>query len=245
MQFQEMFPNCEITSLQFAYDVQKLENIYQDLGKAKSALAYCEHKRESGVLDNSNSSPERRKPKICSCWCCCKGLPDVDFYEEMLRQRSEDFNRQKDVALQQPVGTVFISFKTNQMAKEVHDKFNRRIFSMWKPKLLKSSMDNYLRTKKWNVDYAPEEEDIYWETLSNTKGAKGYYYYKVKYVLVNIGLLLFLLFLSTPSKYKSFIIYTNYIREPIILLFLVDKLTLNNLFIFHRNSGGAKPTAKN
>ena len=214
MQLQEMFPNSEITSLQFAYDVKKLENVYRDLSKAKSALAYCVQKRKSGLLKNSDTPSGTQKAKSCSCWCCCKGLPDVDFYEEMLRQLSEEFSQQREVALQQPVGTVFISFKTSQMAKEIHDRFNRRIFSFWKPKLLKSSMDKYLKTKKWNVDYAPEEKDIYWETLGDTKGAKGYYYYKVKYVLVNIALLVFLLFLSTPSKYH--LLECNHTKPSVI-----------------------------
>ena len=90
------------------------------------------------------------------------------------------------------------------MAKDVYDRFNRGTFSLWKPKLAKSSLDIYLRTKKWDVAYAPEVEDIYWETLGNTKGAKGYYFYKLKYILVNLGLLLFLLFLSTPCKSSNF-----------------------------------------
>ena len=117
-----------------------------------------------------------------------------------MKKLSEDFKQQKEIALEKPNGTLFISFKTNQMAKDVHDRFNRGTFSLWKPKLAKSSLDIYLRTKKWDVAYAPEVEDIYWETLGNTKGAKGYYFYKLKYVLVNLGLLLFLLFLSTPCK---------------------------------------------
>jgi hypothetical protein len=83
------------------------------------------------------------------------------------------------------------------MATVVHDQFERSK----KPKLPKSAIDLYLRTKHWKVQFAPEVEDVYWERLGNREGTKGYYFYKAKYILVNFALLLFLLFLSTPCKY--------------------------------------------
>ena len=146
-------------------------------------------------------SLDRSSHKRCSCWCCCKDSPNLEFYEEKVKLLSEKFEVQRKAALQQPVGTVFVTFKTHQMTNDVHKRFNRGTFALWKPKLQKSTLDKYLRTKKWNVVHAPEEEDIYWETLGETKGAKGYYYYKIKYAVVNIGLLIFLLFLSTPRTY--------------------------------------------
>ena len=129
-----------------------------------------------------------------------------------MKTLKDDFNQQKEAAIQKPNGTLFISFKTNQMAKDVHDRFNRGTFSLWKPTLTKSTLDVYLRVKKWDVAYAPEKEDIYWETLGSTKGAKGYYLYKLKYVVVNLGLLLFFLFVSTPCKWLAFMIRLSIVR---------------------------------
>ena len=185
--------------LQFAYNVKKLQSIHQDLSKEKCALEYCVQQRKGNL--QGDTPIESRTNKRCSCWCCCKNPPDVEFYEEKVKQLSDEFEKQKEIALQKPIGTVFISFKTSLMAKDVHDQFNRGTFALWKPKLQKSAMDMYLRTKKWNVEFAPEPEDVYWETLGNTKGARGYHFYKLKYVIVNFGLLLLLLFLSTPCKY--------------------------------------------
>ena len=218
---QETFPQHEVTSIQFAYDVKKLQATHLELGKAKSALQYCKNKQRGDMGDLSDTFQEVQKHKRpCSCWCCCKRAPGVEFYEEKIKQLSQEFNRQKEISLQRPVGTVFISFKTNQMAKDVYDKFNRGAFSLWKPKRLKSTMDKYLRIKKWNVLYAPEEEDIYWETLSNSKGARGYYYYKLKYFVVNLALLTFLLFLTTPCKCN--------IKIKLSIQFIVIILRLGN-----------------
>ena len=124
------------------------------------------------------------------------------------------------------------------MAKDVYDRFNRGAFSLWKPKRLKSTMDKYLRIKKWNVLYAPEEEDIYWETLSNSKGARGYYYYKLKYFVVNLALLTFLLFLTTPCKCN--------IKIKLSIQFIVRRQHYKSSLNFHFLifSGGANSFAK-
>ena len=167
------------------------------MSKAKSALAYCVQKRKEIQHSDLDTSGEIGTHWRCSCWCCCKNPPDVEFYEEKVTQLTKEFTQEKVISLQKPVGTIFISFKTCQMATEVHDQFK----GFKKPKLPKSAMDLSLRTKYWKVKFAPEVEDVYWESLGNRTGAKGYYFYKAKYILVNIALLLFLLFLSTPCKY--------------------------------------------
>ena len=212
--------------MQFAYDVKKIQETYEKLSKAKSAVKYYQQKHKGESNESSNEPPEETdsdRKALCSSWCYCnQNKYGLAFYEEKVKKLKEDFNQQKEIALQKPNGTLFISFKTNQMAKDVHDSFNRGTFSLFKPKLTKSTLDIYLRIKKWNVEYAPETEDIYWETLGNTKGARGYYFYKFKYVFVNLGLLLFFLFVSTPRKYLFSI---NYIYG--IIIFPFQLLTYN------------------
>ena len=202
--FQETFPDHEILGIQFAYDVQKLQDTYEKLRKAKSAIEYYQQKQIGGSNQDSNDLTETRtlgKKGLCSTWCYCnESNYGTEFCEEKVKKLKEDFNQQKEFALQKPNGTLFITFKTNQMAKDVHDRFNRGTFSLWKPKRIESTLDIYLRIEKWDVAYAPEKDDIYWETLGSTKGARGYNLYRLKYLLVNLGLLLFFLFVSTPCK---------------------------------------------
>ena len=192
-----MFTACELTHLHFAYDVKKLEDLYQELCKAKSALAYSTEKRKTYL---QRSPSDSHNEVTCSCWCCCKNKYNAQFYQDLVVKLSDEFQKEKEKALKKPIGTAFITFKTYQMAKKVHDTFHKRPLALWTHKLPSSKKDKTLKSRKWEVQYAPEVDDIYWDALCDVKGALGYYLYNVKYVLVNIAVLLFLLFLSTPRK---------------------------------------------
>ncbi|KAI3387801.1 hypothetical protein SNEBB_009687 [Seison nebaliae] len=51
-----------------------------------------------------------------------------------------------------------------------------------------------LKTTQWIVDYAPSPKNIKWENLSN-----AYYSWWIRFILLNIGIFLIMIFLTTPS----------------------------------------------
>ena len=187
-----------VSDLRFAYNVEKLEQVYQELRQAKSAYKYC--------VRNSELHPDRHidvYPKQCSryctCICCCyyDRRDGISFYEEETERLTAEFESEKEKALDSPLGIAFITFETHQMAKDVYDVFHDYISVCFKPKLPKTKLTKDIQPEEWRVTYAPQPDDIYWTRLNSPRR-----YFVIKYILVNIALFLFLLFLSTPGKLK-------------------------------------------
>lgn len=126
--FDEAFPNCEVTDLHFAYDVEKAQDLYEDLEAALDAKRYCDehashHKPEIELYDV-------RCSRYCYCFCCCCSTKVVgrDFYKDKVNRLEMEFDAERDNALSNPLGMMFVTFKTVNMAKEVYDAFRKPFF---------------------------------------------------------------------------------------------------------------------
>ena len=187
--------------IKFAYNVKKLEVVNQNLSEVKSALSYCIRK---GKLDGDVPTypPIDVYPKHCSrycpcfCFCCANKLDGMEFYGEEKQKLIEELEKEKKEALKNPLGIAFVTLKSYQMAKDVHDSFKNTMFTCWKARAPKSSLSSILKPQNWNVSYAPVPDDIYWENLGSSR------FWWIKYLAANTALLVFLLFLSTPSNTK-------------------------------------------
>ena len=184
-----------MTDLRFAYNVEALEKTYKKLKETKSSHAYCIKNAECDRNQHIDVYPTPCS-RYCPCICCLfyDRQDGLSFYGEELKRLMEEFDREKDVALNTPIGIAFITFKTHQMAKNIYDTFNDSPFPCYKPQLPKASeIDN---PKAWKVRYAPSPDDIYWTELGSSRR-----FLMAKYIVVNAALFIFLLFLSTPGSY--------------------------------------------
>ena len=121
-------------------------------------------------------------------------MDGLEFYGEEKQKLLQDFETEKAVALKDPHGIAFVTFKSYQMARDIHDAFRTSIFTCWKARPPKSGLASLLKPENWYVSYAPVPEDIYWENLGSSR------FFWIKYIAVNVMLFFFLLFLSTPAE---------------------------------------------
>ena len=65
--------------------------------------------------------------RCCSCFCCCcvNKLEASDFYNDEVTRLTQEFDKERDNALKTPLGIVFVTFKSVNMAKDVYDAFRR------------------------------------------------------------------------------------------------------------------------
>ena len=190
----------EVAEIKFAYNVKKLEDVNQQIDKVKSALNYCFRR---GQL-NSNEVPTYPQMDVdprnctrfcgCFCFCCSNKLDAIEYYGEEKQKLLDEFETEKNEALKNPLGIAFVTLKTYQMSKDVHDDFKKTIFTCWKARLPQTSLSGILKPENWNVSYAPVPEDIYWENLGSSR------FWWIKYLAANTALFIFLLIISTPSK---------------------------------------------
>ena len=187
--------------------MEALEKIYIALREAKSAFNYC--------IQASESHPDKHidvyaKPcsRFCTCICCClyDRQDGLSFYEKEMEKLKEEFDKEKEKALASPIGKAFITFETHQMAKTVYDVFNGSSILCFKSRPPKSTFSAEMDDpSNWNIRYAPPPDDMYWTALSGSRK-----YLLIKYLLVNTALLVIVLFLSTPGKYKCLSAYIQY-----------------------------------
>ena len=67
--FQEAYPDIKIQKIDFAFDVLKLQNIYNELRDARMALRYCQ---KHNILEKEDFHVYRPQcSRFCGCFCCC------------------------------------------------------------------------------------------------------------------------------------------------------------------------------
>ena len=187
-----------ISDVRFAYDVEELDSIYNNLRTAKSALNYC-LKKDKSSRDGGIDVYPKSCSRFCTCICCCfyDRQDGLSFYKKEVESLKEKFETEKEKALSKALGMAFITFETHQMAKSVHDQFNSFSLFGYKPTIPKTNIfvENEDNPKYWNVRYAPPPDDIYWTQLEGSRKI-----FIAKYILVNVVLFLVVLFLSTPGN---------------------------------------------
>ena len=180
--------------------MKKLELVNEQINETKSALNYC---IKRGQLNNDDvpTYPQMNvDPRHCTrffgCFCCCcsNKLDAMEYYGDEKQRLLDEFEKEKTEALKNPLGIAFVTLKTYQMSKDIHDEFKKTIFTCWKARVPPSSLSSILKPENWNVSYAPVPEDIYWENLGSSR------FWWIKYMAANTALFIFLLFLSTPSN---------------------------------------------
>lgn len=200
--FTEAFKDIKVKEVRFAYDVEKLKAIHDDLVEVRLAKEYCERNQELGR--NPITMYPVQCSRCCSCFCCCcvKAENGLEHYTSEETRLITAFDKEKESSLRTPLGIVFVTFESVNMSKQVFDAHRQGFFSWnWEPP--HSSLSSILKPKQWKVTYAPTPDDIYWENLSVERR-----YLLLKKIIINIGLFIITFFLTTPEYLVS---QTDYI----------------------------------
>ena len=169
--------------------------------EVKSALSHRSRKRKPQEGEESSRDiPIKIYPKHCSryCSCFCKCVANKtngnEFYRDEILKLEDEVAKEKMAALDNPIGIVFITFKSYAMAREFRDAFKRSIFTLYTARPPTHNISNILTPQNWKVSYAPVPEDIYWHNLGSSN------YWWIKYLSFNAAVLTFILLFSTPGN---------------------------------------------
>lgn len=202
--FHEAFPGSEVKEMKFAFNVNRLQSIHNELMDARSGMEYCQRHQALGRPEFHVYAAPCSRCCFCICCCFCAKQDALEYYTKEESRLHDDFETEKAAALQEPLGIVFVTFKSVNMSKKIYDSHRRGFFTLnFQPP--KSSLSKILKPHQWKVTFAPPPDDIYWENLSVSRR-----FLYLKKLVINIGLFVITFFLTTPEYLVS---QTDYIIQ--------------------------------
>ncbi|XP_051792617.1 CSC1-like protein 1 isoform X2 [Acanthochromis polyacanthus] len=221
--FTEAYPTCQVCDVTLAYDVAKLMHLDKERLRAGKNLRYYER-----ILEKTEK-PALINPRLCGHLCCCSNVEKVDaieYYSTKEKELLVEVRKQAEEVPQHPLGLAFITLQNEAMAKYILKDFNAlecdstSCCSCCGREPQPSTNSKALRVNKWQVSFAPHPRNVYWENLS----VSGFSWY-VRYLLLNLLLVVVLTFLTTPTIIINTIDRFNvtkpiaYLNSPIISQF--------------------------
>lgn len=166
--FQEAYPHCEIDDVQIAYSVGKLSSLSEKLEAGQRALVFCEnYQRKSG--HQLEMSPHWCGLLCFSCRCCPgSSVSASEYYRHQVSSLKLSLETEKTNLQSNAIGIAFVTFSNLTDAKTIN-KDHRAVMSCLRSSPPGSSLDQVLRPSSWDVRFAPQPEDIYWEHLNTRK----------------------------------------------------------------------------
>ncbi|KAK2711512.1 hypothetical protein QYM36_012617 [Artemia franciscana] len=195
--FNQAYPDKRVEDLKVSHDTEKVADLEKKKKAVSEALAYVNKY-------NRNNKPMKMRPWKCGFLCshldccdCCETVDARSHYQNEEGSLSRKLHWAKRKARDNPLGIFFVTFGTPEDAQKVlKDHTLRRrgngISITKNPG--RSELSTALNPKDWKVKFAPPAADIYWEHL-RTNGK----FWLLRWVVIHIILLLFLIFFSTPS----------------------------------------------
>ncbi|XP_059501705.1 CSC1-like protein 2 [Stegostoma tigrinum] len=219
--FREAYPTCTVLEVQLCYNVAKLTELDAEWRKAERGRRYYTK------LFQSEGKRVSVNPRPCGHFCCCsfKGCEQVDaveYYTKLEDEMMSEYTREKESLDKKSLGLAFVTFQDEAMATLVLRDFNTFRFKGCKCRgeMRSSCYSQNLRVSRWNVAYAPDPKNIYWENIS----IQGIHWWG-RCIIVNFLLFILLFFLTTPSIMLSTMDKFNvtkpiyYLNDPVISQF--------------------------
>lgn len=172
--FAMQFPDVTIEGIQQVYEIKQLKVIHSQYLNLTNAVKYCE------VYQEENHEPIKIRPYFLGHTfgiCCCSQCPQtngLNYYREKALHVEQELENLFKNTVDNPVGSVFITFRTEKMAQTVYKslcqsqdqtctclpcfKFLSWLINTWR------STDR-MRTYRWQISYAPNPEDVNWYVL--------------------------------------------------------------------------------
>ncbi|CAF0850159.1 unnamed protein product [Didymodactylos carnosus] len=193
--FKEAYPYYRITHLTLAYHIAQLQHLYK--------------RREfyHRVLDASKKIYETtgRRPivhnskcgQICVLSeCCAKEIDALEYYEKLYDDFKEKLIDEYEHVREKKIGIAFVSFDTAPQALTVYSDF--RATCCARDRRPETSSSKAMKIHEWIVSYAPSPRNIIWRNIPLSEVSHWF-----RIIIVNIILMFFMIFLTTPSIVMS------------------------------------------
>jgi hypothetical protein len=203
--FERIFPNIGIEGIQFVYDTRRLRQLHSQYIASVNARSYCVEYNCTGV----------KRLQVSSCLlgriggCCTATFGQqkdaLTHYEEQIELLEGQVTKEFYQTIGRPLGTAFITFQTEAMAKTVYQHLVELHEQSWAhllsakcfrccPGFMKLHHADEMLSDSWVVSKAPYPDDINWDDIGIDHRMVW-----VRKSIVNIVLFLVFFFLSTPS----------------------------------------------
>lgn len=161
---QQLFPDVNIEDIQLAFNIQRLTKKCAEYERVVEARLYCENHRD---VKSIRASPN---------WYSCQTVDAYEYYQKQERVLAGEVARLRASALNEPLGIAFITVSSVEEAQSIVFHFQPGTY------------------RQWNLSFAPQSADIYWENLS-VSTSRWY----IKWTMANMILFIVLFFLTTPA----------------------------------------------
>ncbi|XP_078675138.1 osmosensitive cation channel TMEM63C-like isoform X2 [Branchiostoma floridae x Branchiostoma belcheri] len=197
--FMEAYPDAVVTDVQFTYNITKLMKL------DKKRLAAQQAKIQTQRINERTGKPLTIKPMLCGKFCPTRcGVVEVDaleYYTQEEERLTAECEQEKKRSFQEDLGMAFVTFNSDKVAARIVGDY--RTFLKGPPAA--SSVSTQVQSMHWTVDFAPAPDDVNWENLS-ISGVSWWF----RVIIINIILLVFLFFLTTPAIILNTLDQWNY-----------------------------------
>ena len=167
--FTEVYPHVRINDVKVAYDVTKLTELTARLRDVADAKKYGERYRRR------HSEELKLYPycgaRCCSCLCapCATKVPVVDYYTEEEARLRPQVEKERQNALDSPLGLAFVTFESINDARRAFQDHTRSIFR--KCSSPTSSVSAQMKVNNWRVWFAPPRRPTFTGRTSPSAGS--------------------------------------------------------------------------
>ncbi|CAF1480324.1 unnamed protein product [Rotaria sp. Silwood1] len=227
--FREAYPSFEITHLTLVYNIIQLQHFYKH---RELNLRIWEQSKD--MYQQTGKRPIVYNNKFGQmCGCCAKEIDAIEYYENLYKYYKQCVEDEFVNVKEKKCGLAFITFSTVEQTHKVYSDFHRTYFTRnHRPQ---TSTSKILGIHQWKVKFAPSSKNIIWKNIPMSQ-----VHHWCRIIIVNIFLVLFMVFLTTPSivmstidkiinKYRSLDsikTVTNQLHVPIILTSVIPVLLL-------------------
>ncbi|CAF3350147.1 unnamed protein product [Rotaria socialis] len=227
--FQEAYSTIEITHLTLVYNISQLQHFYKRREFyfriwQESKNIYEQTGKRSIVYNN-------KLGKICRC--CSKEIDAMEFYEKLYTLYKQRVENEFALVKEKKCGLAFITFSTVEQAHKISTDFRSKCFARNRRPL--TSTSKRLGIQRWTVKFAPSPKNIIWKNIPTSEASHWF-----RIIIVNLILVFFMIFLTTPSivmstvdkiinKYRSIDAIekvTKLIHFPVLLTSVMPALLL-------------------
>ncbi|CAF2908321.1 unnamed protein product [Rotaria sp. Silwood2] len=227
--FREAYPSFQITHLTLVYNIAQLQHFYK-----RRELNLRVWQQSKQMFEESGKRPVVYNNKCGQmCGWCAKEIDAIDYYEKLYNAYKQRVEDEYLHVRKKKCGLAFITFSTSEETYQVRSNFQVTCFTP--DRRPKTSTSKSLDIHEWTVTFAPSPKNIIWKNIPMSEVSHWF-----RIIVVNIILVFFMIFLTTPSivmstidkianKYRSIDplkTVTKQIHFPVVLTSVMPVLLL-------------------
>ncbi|CAF2045558.1 unnamed protein product [Rotaria magnacalcarata] len=227
--FQEAYSTIEITHLTFVYNISQLQHFYK-----RREFYFRIWQQSKNIYEQTGKRSLVYNDKLGKiCRCCSKEIDAMEFYENLYTLYKQRVENEFALVKEKRCGLAFITFSTVEQAHKISTDFRSKCFARNRRPL--TSTSKRLGIHKWTVKFAPSPKNIIWKNIPTSEASHWF-----RIIIVNLILVFFMIFLTTPSivmstidkiinKYRSIDAIekvTKLIHFPVLLTSVMPALLL-------------------